>query len=46
MMAQQNRLQTVLAELDDAYEHLEAAKAALRDLRAALAELVEAGDTR
>lgn len=43
-MAQHNRLQAVLAELDDAYEHLEAAAAALRDLRAALADLLEVGD--
>ncbi|MFW6091312.1 MAG: hypothetical protein ACODAF_05505 [Actinomycetota bacterium] len=45
-MAQHNRLQSVLAELDDAYEHLEAAGAALRDLRSALAELLETGDKR
>ncbi len=45
-MAQHNRLQAVLAELDDAYDHLAAAEAALRDLRSALAELLEAGEKR
>lgn len=43
-MAQHNRLQALLAELDDAYEHLDAAAAALRDLRTALSELLESAD--